>query len=916
LWWRLPVDEDDALTHGAPLVGRRRELEQVLAAVERASSASACLVLEGEPGIGKTAVLDAAIARAVALGHRVATARPTAAEAPLAFAGLGDLVRGFDPDVLSPGRRRALDVALGREPGEGDPPQAHELGAALVELVEHVAAGTPLVAVIDDLQWLDAATRDVLTFALRRLPATGVCVLVARRTGADAPEFGEVMTLQGLDTVDTGELIRRVTATLPPHLVRTVISGSGGNPLFAIELARSLVVEQPEPGRRVALPASLGTLVAERFRGLPAGTLEALAATALLSRPSVDELDQLGLLAELHAAEAGEIVEVRGRAIRFRHPLLAAAAHDAVTGTRRLELHRRLAEVTQGSERCLHLALGSTRADAAIALELTDAARAESRRGAPVEAAELALLAVELTPTDDPQRSVRHLLASDLTFRAGRTDEALALARGVADHPVAPVDRHRALLAMATIEFSRSDDAETAAELARGVVAEATDPELLADAHTILARAEYTDFERAAGHAEAALALIRARHPVPPLALAHALNATASARFMAGHGLDRAAFEQAIELEAGTDVLDADSAYGALAAGLKYADEIDAAREMFHTLAARADVGSLPYALSHLPQLEIWAGRWDEAEQWARRHLVLAEQTAQQSQLFTARFNLSMVAAFRGDVAEAEELGRQVYDEGRASGTPWTERNGAAMLGFIAMTRGDAAGAAVLLGRYVELGEQMHLEEPGYQRFHGDYVEALVALGRVADAEAVVERLDARATRLGRVSGLAAAARGRALLAALAGDRDAALHNSGVAVEVLAGSSLAYDVARAWLTRGVVCRRFKERGEARAALGEALTRFEQMGSPVFAERVRNELGRVGGRAVAAYSSELTPTETRVAHLAAAGRTTRQMADELFISAKTVEANLTRVYRKLGVGNRAQLANRLASDSDE
>jgi DNA-binding CsgD family transcriptional regulator len=811
-----------------------------------------------------------------------------------------------------------LEIALGRRDNDGQPPLAGELSLAMAQLVDTLAgADQPLAIVVDDIQWIDAATRALLTFTMRRLPPAGALVLATRRTlagdeDADASadlDSMERLAVSPLDPAAIGEVVQRHLDTpLPAHVLDRVVAVAAGNPLLALEFGRATGDGVMDPGRPLPVPAALASVVAARFRSLPAPTMHALAAAAMLARPTLESIADLGLLDDLAPAELAGIVRIAGRRVSFTHPVLASAAHDAIPASQRLSLHRRLSEITSGTERCIHLALGSTHPDADTAAALAEAATTELGRGGVAEAADLAILAVEATPPSDPRRWERELLCGDILFRAGRTDEAITHMTAARHGTEDSTTRARALLALATIEYSRSNDAEDAAVLARQALESTDDPDLLAEAHTILSRVLYTDFVAAAEHADAALAIIRTRPSTDARALAQALNASAAARFLAGEGLDRAAFAQAIELERDSNVQVADSAYAALAALLKYADDLEQAHTMLESLTESADPGSLPYALGHLPQVYLWTGRWDEAERCARRHLALAEQTQQDSQVHAARFNLAILAAYRGEVAEAEPLGRGLYDEGRAEGIPWTERNGAALLGFLAMTTGDAAGAAQYFGRYDELGEAMRLREPGYNRFHGDYVEALVAIGEIDRAVEVLDRFSERAERTQRVSGIAAVARGRALVAAHRGDRDAAFEAANAAVATLDRTLLEYERARSLLTLGLVARRFKERGTSRDALTDALGRFERMGASSLAERARRELERVGGRTAGSDLAALTPTETKVAELAAAGRTTRQIADELFVSVKTVEANLTRVYRKLGLANRAQLAN--------
>lgn len=899
------------------MFGRSDEISNITALIDGAPAASGVVVVEGPAGIGKSSLLDLAMDHARRAGCAVRAARPTSAESTLGFSVLSDLLRGVDLRCLADPLRHALEVALGVRSPDGPPPTPAELGQALLHLLD--ARGpidAPVLVVVDDLQWADPASRELIEFVGRRLPVAGTVLLAGWREegGLERPlPDADRLRLGGLDDEAIEQTVR---AALPgpvaDAVVARLVAAAAGNPLFATELARGAGTTALRPGQPVPLPDSLRAAVANRVLPLPPKTLEALAAVALLARPTTATLDALGLLDDLRAAESARVLRVEGTALVVTHPLLASAAHDAVPGLDRLQLHARLAGVTEGVERSVHLALGSPQPDALVAAELTTAAEGLIARGASTEAAELAVLALDATPPLDDRRWDRMLVAADALFRCGRTDEAVAHLHAVRVGAATQALVCRALLDLAKIEYERNDDSAAAAALAREVLYLTDDADLLADAHTVLSFVIYTDFVEAAAHADAALQLIERRSEPDSARLASAINAAASAQFLAGGGLDLVAFQRAIDLEQGLPVPAADSAFGALAALLKYADELDKAREMLERLARDADPGSLPYALGHLPQVHLWTGRWDEAHQVACRHLELAERTGQAAQATMARFNLAIVAASRGDVAAARSIGTDLVVEGRDNGVPWTERNGAALLGFVSMSTNDAAGAVDMFSRYDRLGEEMRLLEPGYYRFHGDYVEALVATGDTVTAHDVLDRLAERSQRTGRPSGLAAAHRSRALLAATEGDRDTAFEQARQAVELLTATPLVFDRAKALLTEGVIARRFKDRGAGRRALAAALAEFERMGAGSLAERARRELERIAGRGPSTQRGDLalTATEQQVAELAAAGDTTRQIADALFISAKTVEANLTRIYRKLGVANRAQLATRL------
>ena len=902
------------------LIARETELARVERAVLEAESHSSLLWIVGVPGIGKTSLLRAATERAQRLGHLVIQARPTRVEQRMSFAALGDLVRDLDRSGLSDGRRVALEVALGLRLSESWEPLPHQLGMALVEMIEHTTRMTTVTVVVDDFQWFDSASREPFEFAMRRLPKAGVCVLIAHRAGHDSsgvlPPFighDDVVALTPLPDPAVMKLVRQsAPRPLEAHLIDRVVATAGGNPLYAIELARAAGDLRIRPGRPLALPASLAAVVEARLEALPPATRQACALAAMLARPTVDAISRLGELGALRPAElAGVVVVVNGE-VRFSHPVLASAAHDAVVETDRLALHRRLAEVTDGVERLVHRALGSEQLDIVLSGELLTAAGDELARGAPHEAAELGTLALAATPSDHSTWPGTAVRAGELVFRVGRTDEAVELlesARGRTTDGAVLAD---ALLMLATIEFSRSADGEVAARLARECLELATDDKARAKAHAILARCDHLDFEDAVRHSDEALSLMARQPGGDTILRASVLTAAAAARFAAGYGIDLAGLGEAIALEEGSDVIGADTAYATLAALLKYADEIEPSIEMFERLAADSDPSSVPYALGHLPQLYLWSGDWERADSTAELHRQLSDETGQSSQVEAAEFNLALIAAFRGRYDNALRIGGTLQQRGVEQGVPWTERLGVALLGFVAACRDDLEHAVTHFDRYDTLGEEMRLYEPGYHRFLGDHVECLVRTGRRERADAVLDRFDALATRVGRRSTRSAVERGRALCALHDGHHPAALNHARRAVNELAGTPLVYDHARALLVLGAVGRAAGERTVAREALEVAFTSFDRMGARHFAEVARREAARISGRTRVAPSGPggLTDTESTVAALAAAGSTTRQIAATMHISPKTVEAHLTTVYRKLGVGNRAQLATRI------
>jgi DNA-binding CsgD family transcriptional regulator len=597
----------------------------------------------------------------------------------------------------------------------------------------------------------------------------------------------------------------------------------------------------------------------------------------------------------------------------FSHPLFAAAVLDRSTATGRREAHRRLGAVEGDAVAATrHQALAASSADDDLAERLAAQAVALADRGAVDQAAEFAELSVRLTSGDHPERVARLVHAAHLTFQSGEADKAVALlddltANGPTELP-SPL-RVRECLVRATLAYS-FDSGDAAKTWALHALDHCTTDVERIEVHSMLGRVAYDDFLAASAHADEALRLAEST-PVPSQVLASAIVASASTRLMAGFGLDRAAFERAIRLEQGLPVFAADSAYASFATLLKITDDLEESQRMLRRLLdANDDEGSRPFVLSHLPQLELWLGNWDAAEDYAQRHLEAAQRTGQSDQELQANMNLAFVDVHRGEVDRAEQLAEHVRRSGVADGAAWTERSGAGLLGLCAMARGDATTALVHFERWHALAEQMHLREPGYCRMRGDHVEAMLATGAVDDAERYVAMMAEAAERLDRVTLHAGVARLRGLILAAQGDRRAAVHHARLGAELSAGTPLVFDHARAMLSLGQVHRRFREKAAAKEALEAALAVFTRLGAAGFAERARLDLARVGLRPAAA--TELTETERRVAMLAATGRTVKQIGEELFISPKTAEANLTRVYRKLGLSGRAQLASWVAT----
>lgn len=894
------------------IVGRDRETIWLTELIAAASSRSAVVTIDAAAGVGKSALMALSGELAEQAGARVVRCQPSAAEAHYAYAALGDIMSTIDDlAAVEEVPRRALERALLRAEGSTDEPlDARAVGLGCAAVWRELARERPLVILIDDVHWLDAASAEALAFGVRRLPPTGVVVVGARRTAEPGPSLpGDTHTLEPLTATAMTALLNEYVAHGERHLtgreLRGIVEAAGGNPLFALELVRHAARHPSITGTRPAVPASLEALIADRFDNASAEVVEALALAAMLARPTMEAVRQLAISGEIERAERDGLVETGTGRVVFAHPLFAAVVQQRTPATGRRRLHQRIATaITDPEQQLRHAAFAAEQPDAALAARLAAQAAALEGRGAGEQAAELAEFAARLSPLDDPARHDRYVDAARLAFQRGEADLASQLLDDI-DGAAAPAAcKVRELLVRAKVEFSLGS-ADAARRRALQALTHCTNDDERVEVHSILARVSYDDFDESTRQATIAMELAEHCH-LQPGVLANVLAARAGEAFMAGHGLDRAMFERAIALERDTVQFSANSAYSSYAVLLKMADDFDESRSMLlSVLRNNDDEGALPFVLSHLPQLELWTGNWDAAEEYAQRHLEAALRTGQHDQAVQARINLALIDIHRGDVTEAAVMAEEVRSTGHDAGDAWTERNGLGLLGLVAMAEGNAPRAVELLQRWHDLAEQMALRDPGYCRMQGDLVEALVATGRLHEAGQYAEFMQANATRLTRPTLLAGAARARALVAASQGDRDLAVSLATTAVDGFAATPMVVEQARSLLTLGQIHRRFKEKAAARTALEQALTVFDRLGAERLAERTRQDLARLGLRT--SHATALTETELRVARLAATGRTVRQVGNELFISPKTVEANLTRVYRKLGLSGRAELA---------
>jgi DNA-binding CsgD family transcriptional regulator len=891
-------------------------------------------MLEGVAGIGKTTLWAAGVVEARGRGLAVLEARPVEREARLSFAGVADLMRDVVEEVLpelpAP-QRDALAVALLLERPEGAPPEPRAVAAALVSALRVLARVRGVVVAVDDIQWLDTPSVAALAFSLRRLRSEAVGFLLAQRRGtaADLLDLDRPPGSERVERVAVGplslaalqHLLRvRLAVNLPRPMLRRVHDTSRGNPLFALELARALTEAGRgfAAGEQLPVPEDVRALVRGRLAALPSTTQAALLIAALLPRPDVSRLQAVlgaGVRVALAPAQDADVMELHGDELRFAHPLFASGLLETVGATRRREAHAQLAAVARDAEeRAQHLALATEVPDSAVAAQLDVAVRTVAARGAVTAAAELAEQARRLTPRDCVEEAGRRTVyAGWLCFVAGDGPRARRLLEQAADEaPPGPV-RALALTRLARLLHYSVDRREAESVYRAALKAAGGDDAIRAEAHgglawCVLMRRE--DVRLAAHHARSAVELYE--QAGDPVGLADALSAQAQAEFLQGGGLPSAAIERALTVGAEVDDLRASrrpAMHHALL--LLCADELDAARARYrevHDWALRhGDESTVPWLLMRLAQLELLAGDWARAASYADEGLDLAVQARQpllEVDLLCAR---ALVAAHRGDVetarAAAADGGARADRLGAGIGariTPWA-------LGLLELSLGDPAAAHRHLAPLQRATEAAGIVDPGEQRYLGDLMEALVALGRLDEADALADELERRGTRLARASAVALAARGRGRAAAARGDTQAALEALERALVGHRQARIPFETARTELAMGSVQRRVRHKRAARASLQSGLDTFERLGASLWAKRARDELDRLGGRP--ASSGGLTPTEQQVAAHVVNGLTNREVAAALFVTDRTVEYHLTHIYAKLGVRSRAELAAR-------
>lgn len=904
------------------VVGREAELEEIERWLD--GGRPSALLIEGEAGIGKTTLWRAGVEQAHTRGAIVLTCAPSFAESEIGFAALGDLLYGHEPAIqeLPPPQRRALEGALLlREPERA--PEGRALALGFLGVLTRLASETPVLVAVDDIQWLDAASRGVLTFAARRLEGRDIGFLVARRTGdgdqtvpveldAAFPSGGlEVCMLGPLSLGALGRVVRQQTGLRlrRPELLR-LEALSGGNPFFAVELAPTLTGASTE---RRPLPTSLSAAVQGRLAELGEDTLEALLVAAISTSPTLAEIEQVTgepdawvILAP--ARDAG--VVTNDPDVAFVHPLYAAAALERASPKRRAEVHRLLAALADSPERrALHLAASTQDADESVATEIEAGAHSAMLRGAPEVGSELAARARALTLDNGDASRRRGLLEAECLYAAGDLERGRGLLAALADDAPRGPARAEILFRLARSPHN-FDDAVELCE--RGLAEAVDDPALASEIARALAENLFLagDGERAITEARRAIDL----GSVSGVELCewHARSTLAIMQGARGAGWDLDTLRRAADLElAASERPVVGGAAESLCQALTYNYLLDEALERVAELSERAtktrDARAEASFLALQCTLECWFDRLHAARDTAKRCLEAKEAIGWEQGYGETLGMLASIDALLGREDEAREEAERAVSIARAGSDQLGVMRHHQALSTLELGLENWEAAAEHVEAALAAQATM-LSESNVFGFLSSGVEAHAACGNLERADELATRLEADAARNPTAPLQFAAWQTRGVVQAAAGDLEGAMQSLQLAVAAMESLPVKLEPARALLHLGRAQRRARRLAEARVTLNRALELFDDIGASLLAGQTRRELARIPGRR-AQDPDELTETERRIADLVAEGRTNKEVAAALSLTVKTVEVTLTRVYRKLGVRSRSELARR-------
>lgn len=921
-------------TDRVALLGRREELRAIETLLAQAIAGdSGALALIGTAGTGKTALMRTAeaLAGASPAAPLILRARGIESEAEIAFAGLLELVRPLTGLIerLPEPQALALQGALAMAPAEAT--DRFSVSAATLAILALAAGERAVLVLVDDLHWLDPPSAQAILFAARRLWRDGVAILLSTR-----PERHVGTLLEGIAALEVGPLPPEEAAVLARAAssrdlgddeVETLVVGTGGNPLAIVDAARNMgaageaiegvVLPVPVAERiRVGVERRLEAMIpAERTAVLMAATAGTRSDCAVVEAALAEEGLDLGAL---EAAENAGVLRIHGGAIEFDHPLTRSAAYGAGGGHEQRRAHRALAHAfAEGSpERAWHLAAAAVSADEEAAAALEAAGRDAMTRGAPSSALRAFDRAVSLS--EEREAGARRLLLSGEAARlAGDVEHARDAVALAIERTGDPLLRADALALLFQMDVWRAP-----LVTARSIAVEAD-------------RLAGVDPVRAARMlGEAAAALMRSGSVAQGLEFAERAQGMIRAQGLEDDSVDFSVYFALVMDARGPEVV---APLRSLGERLRHAaptaqtlaliqqvawvetwmEEYDSAAVLLEhavSVGRSQAPGALPMALATRAELAYRRGRWQTALADTTEAASLAAAFEQAHARGLALTCQSRIEACLGRAEDCRRTARDAAAIGLRLGgenSP-TSAYGEPALGLLELANGRPIEAIAHFRRVESSFRRGGIREPGVVLAVGDLIESFARSGQRDEAHALLVDFEETARLTGRRGARAIAARCRGILAPEASFADAF-------VEALAehdGVDMPFERARTELAMGERLRRARRRAEARVHLRQALTAFEHLGAADWARAAARELevsGETANRRTGPRSDELTPQELQVALMVASGATNREAGARLFLSAKTVEAHLGRVYRKLGVRSRTELAARVAGD---
>lgn len=876
------------------------------------------VALHGPTGIGKSALLDALEAEARERpGTLVLRASGAAAEHALPFAALRDLLDQLPRGLVDALPDDALErLRSGLTGADSSPEMRSSLCAILHGLLDAASRRVVVLVLLDDVQWLDPESACVLGYSRRRL--SGRVRLVAT-VGPDAGTGIDVTGLHHLDVppLDAGAMIELLGSHgLPAHVAQRVHVESGGVPALALALCGALGAQPTLLGGPTPLPASIERVLRERVQALPEELRETLVHAALLHRPTVRQLERAGRIAaddDVRRLVQAGVLLTTDTGLRFTPGVLRSVTTDLTPAPRRGELHRSLAGVaTTEAERIRHQALADPRPDADLARDLGVAARESAEAGSREIAAELYLLAADRAPVELVADRVEWLASAIETAAPGNHVEIVqqALAEFL-EAPATPAQTVRVRLALPELAGSAVTVLE---EVLTAALADAGDDDRLV-AMVLLQRSRVALMESrpdaAAQGAEQAVALMERAGDDDGTAVA--LTALAvSRRWTAGD--HRGPMDRAVELATTSPAgaagfVHTSPAY--MAARFDFYDDLlEEAWAAYLAMLVQVERGAgmdQVHVLRCLVEVGVRSGRCREALEYAARATRIGEEFA--LDLHTGWFIAALAELAGGDLTTARILAeRGVLASEERGDTRYLQRH-LLLLGQARLRSGDAQGAYEALTRIRAIERSHGIGDPTVNRWQPELVETLVRLGRLDDADDLVaESRHALDGRAGTDGVSAQLDRAEAELRSARGDTDGALLLLDRATKVFSDVGLRLELGRALVSRAHLERRRRRAAAARVALEEARDLFTGLHARSWVDQVQAELDP----SPAAGPDEpllerLTDTEARIAREVAQGASNREISERIYVSVKTVEATLTRIYRKLDVRSRTQLA---------